>query len=238
MTVAGRFKAPSASLTSVAVIASEADLAKAARLRRPPDFFELRLDALHPRVLAQDDGISALPAPCLVTARDPREGGLGNLGPAIRRDLLLKFLPRAAYVDVELRSATVMRPVFEAAKARRVKRIISVHALRHAPAFEEMAAWADAAHKLAPEVFKIAVRTDTTPELDRLIAFFEQAKERLRVSAMGIGKLGRRSRIELARRGSALTYVHLGTAQSAGQLSLRDWRRLIGSEVVPSSRSP
>jgi 3-dehydroquinate dehydratase len=43
---------------------------------------------------------------------------------------------------------------------------------------------------------------------------------------MGIGKLGRRSRLELARRGCLLNYAHLGSPAAPGQLSLRDLRRL------------
>ena len=42
---------------------------------------------------------------------------------------------------------------------------------------------------------------------------------------MGIGELGRRTRLELLRRGSVLNYAHLGRARIAGQPSLRDIRR-------------
>jgi 3-dehydroquinate dehydratase len=45
---------------------------------------------------------------------------------------------------------------------------------------------------------------------------------------MGIGQLGRASRLELARRGSILNYVHLGSRASAGQLSIEQWRRFAG----------
>jgi 3-dehydroquinate dehydratase type I len=234
MTVVQRFKAPSAVCRSVAVIASETDLARATKLRRLPDLFELRLDALPSRFAVDDEKLSGLNVPYIVTARAPGEGGLRNLRTAERRELLLKFLPVAAYVDVELRSATKMRPVLEEAQNRGVKRILSVHAFHAAPSAEEMNRWADRARPHSPDVFKIAVRTDTTEELERLLAFFERSRQHLAISAMGIGKLGRRSRIELARRGSALSYAHLGTGQVAGQLSWRDLRRLVGTEVAPS----
>jgi 3-dehydroquinate dehydratase type I len=237
MTVAQRFKAPSARSKSVAVIACAADLTKAARLRRRPDLFELRLDALY-RVLSPHDArIGALAVPYIVTARDPREGGVGDLGATERRNLLLTFLPAATYVDVELRSARTMLPVLQEAARRDVKRIISVHSFDRAIALEQMHAWAETARKLSADVFKIAVRTDSIAELDRLLTFFAEAKHQLPISAMGVGKLGRRSRIELARRGSAFTYVHLGHAQADGQLSWRDLRRLTGTEVAPSSAS-
>jgi 3-dehydroquinate dehydratase type I len=234
MTVPRRFKVPSAEPRSVAVVASEADLLSALRLRRTPGAFELRLDALERVVSADDPRLGRLAAPLIIAARHPAEGGIGNLSASARRQLLRATLPRAAYVDVELRSAQALRTVLQSAAARRVRRIISVHALERAPLLAQMQRWLDAARALTPAIFKIAVRADTPAELERLLQFFELAKRVLPVSAMGIGKLGRRSRIELARRGSVLNYAHLGTPAIAGQLSLAEVRRLVASEVAPS----
>jgi 3-dehydroquinate dehydratase-1 len=235
MTVPRRFKVPSAKPRSVGVVASEADLARAATLRRVPDAFELRLDALHGVLSPSDPRIARLAAPIVITARHPAEGGCGSLRAPARQKLLTAFLAHAAFVDVELRSATALRSVLQGAAERRVKRIMSVHALDDAPSLKQMCRWFDAACALAADVFKVAVRVDTPAELERLIEFFEPKKQVLPISAMGIGKLGRRSRIELARRGSALVYAHLGTANVPGQLSLQDVRRLLGAEVAPSS---
>lgn len=234
MTVLRRFKAPSAMPLSVAVIASEDDLARALRLRCPPDLFELRLDALGAACRADDERFRRLAAPCVVTARHPAEGGFGNPGVADRRNLLLRFLPLAVRVDVELRSVANMRVVLEAAKARRIERIISVHAFEAGATVGQMRSWARAAKRAGADVFKLAVRVDKPAEMAALIEFFESEKPRIPISAMGIGKLGRRSRIELARRGSALLYAHLGIASVEGQLSLAELRRLL-AEVAPSS---
>src|ERR1700730_11973170 len=89
----------------VAVIASSADLDAAIAMKRQPDLFELRLDSLFPITSQFEKKISRLRAPLIITARDPREGGIGKLSFEKRSELLLEFLPRARYVDVELRSA-------------------------------------------------------------------------------------------------------------------------------------
>src|SRR5438067_2208010 len=94
---------------------------RAVRMRKPPDLFELRLDRLI------NSAIGPLPAPLIITARDPREGGANNLSAARRRALLLEFLPRAAYVDVELRAARALRSVLEAASENKVRTILSFH---------------------------------------------------------------------------------------------------------------
>jgi len=46
-------------------------------------------------------------------------------------------------------------------------------------------------------------------------------------AAMGVGRLGRISRIEFARHRSALNYGHLGKPQAEGQLSITQLRRVL-----------
>jgi 3-dehydroquinate dehydratase-1 len=89
----------------VGVIFTQADLRRAIQMRNPPDLFELRLDALFARSDEVMTAIGNLRAPLIITARHPREGGSNQLGARERRALLLRFLPHAAYVDIELRSA-------------------------------------------------------------------------------------------------------------------------------------
>jgi 3-dehydroquinate dehydratase len=86
---------------------------------------------------------------------------------------------------------------------------------------------ANAAAAAGADLFKIATRTDTPDELERLLSFFDSNIERLAISAMGMGKLGRVSRRLLAARGSALNYAHLGCSGAEGQFSLAEMRRLL-----------
>jgi 3-dehydroquinate dehydratase-1 len=203
----------------VGVIFSGADLARARRMRRPPDLFELRLD----RLLATE--IPQLPAPLIITARDPREGGANNLSPARRRALLLPFLPRAKYVDVELRSARPLQSVLRAAARNQVATIISFHDFEATPSAARLDEITSRARSLGAAIVKVATRIDTPAQLDRLLDFFDRQRRAADVVAMGIGKLGRVSRVELARRGCLLNYAHLGSPAAAGQLSIQDLRR-------------
>lgn len=205
----------------VGVISSLEDLRRAVRLRRPPDFFELRLDAL----VRHLDEIEAVefPAPLILTARHPREGGANNLALRARRDLLLRFLPRAHTIDLELRSARAFPSILEWARARNIRRIISFHNLQTTPAVFRLQEKARGAQKFGADIFKVATRTDTTAQLNRLLDFYDSAS--MPVSAMGLGRLGRAARRELMRRGSTLNYVHLGRSGIAGQPSLLEIRR-------------
>ncbi len=155
-----------------------------------------------------------LSAPLIITARHPAEGGLNNLSASRRRALLQRFLPRSACVDVELRSAAQLRPILAAAGERKIKRIISVHDFHRAPSADRLDQWARDAESLGADIFKIVTRTETAEELAELVKFFQRTRSRMKVSAMGVGKFGRASRIYFAAHGSALNYVHLGNSQS------------------------
>ena len=227
MTGARSVKAETAGQSLVGVIASSGDLNRAARLRRPPDLFELRLDALHPLEPAAAVAIATLPRPFIITARHPWEGGCNNLPAAERRRLFLDFLPQAASVDVELRSVASFRSILDQAREQGKKRILSFHDLRQTPSARVLDSVAHRAQVLSADILKIATRTDTPNDLARLLTFFARWENEIPLSVMGIGKLGRESRVALLRRGSVLNYVHLGAARIAGQLSLAQARREI-----------
>ncbi len=209
----------------VGVIFSRADLQRAFRMRKVPDLFELRLDRLTKCFADANAAIERLRAPLIITARHPREGGANHLSGRRRGALLLQFLPRAAFVDVELRSARPLEFVLQSAAAQNVRTIVSFHDFEKTPSGPRLDKIASEARSLGADIVKIATRTDTPTQLDRLLDFFNRQRGASAVAVMGMGKLGRVSRLELARRGCPLNYAHLGSSAAAGQLSVRDLRR-------------
>ena len=209
----------------VGVIASRADLERAVRMRRPPDLFELRLDCLAGMADQVESALPKLRRPLIITARDPCEGGGNNLRLPQRRDLLARFLNHADYVDVELCSASALRPLFDLAKKKRVRRIISFHNFKSTPNARTMAIKAREARSHGADIFKVATRTDTPIELGRLMEFAANNRLDLSLAVMGIGKLGAISRVLLARAGSVLIYASLRAPTDVeGQLSLEQLR--------------
>ena len=209
----------------VGVIFSRADLRRAVRMANPPDLFEVRLDALIDRLDETKTAIEKLRRPLIMTARHPREGGENKLSLRERRALLLQFMPDAAYVDIELRSAPALTGIWDEARARGIRRIISFHDLAGTPGRAELDRIAGAAQSLGADVLKIATLTDSHLQCGRLLEFFVERSSQLPIAAMGIGRLGRIARRELIRRGSILNYARLGRASVAGQPSLSEIRR-------------
>ncbi len=56
--------------------------------------------------------------PLILTVRHPGEGGAGSLDLERRRELFERFLPHAALVDVELRSAVELEGVLASAHSK------------------------------------------------------------------------------------------------------------------------
>jgi len=211
----------------VGVIASRADLDRAVRMRRRPDLFELRLDRLASVVDRVENLIPKLCKPLIITARHPSEGGAGKLGLRHRRDLLARFFDHANYIDVELRSAHALQPLFKSAENKNIGRIISFHSFKSTPSVRILAAKAREAKSCGADIFKVATRTDTPIELGRLLEFMANNRLNLALAVMGMGKLGAISRVVLARAGSALIYASMGKRSGVeGQLSLEQLRAL------------
>lgn len=211
----------------VGVIFSRADLHRALRMRRPPELFELRLDRLFNAIEDASAALEQLPAPFIITARHPREGGANHLSSAQRRAVLIQFMPHATYLDVELRSADALQRVLQSAAANHIRKIVSFHDFAKTPPASRLDRIASQARSLGAHIIKVATRTDTRPELDRLLAFYERQHGSTPIVAMGIGKLGRASRLELARRGCLFNYAHLGSPAAPGQLSVPELRRAL-----------
>ncbi len=209
----------------VGVIFSAADLERATRMRKPPDLFELRLDALLPIITEVENAMAALRAPLIITARHPAEGGANDLPVGRRRKLLHQLLPHARFVDVELRSCRALDSILQAAHRQDVRRIISVHDLDRSPQRDRLEDQLAAAARFAPDVFKIVLRTETEAETQRLLAFFDEARRAQPIAAMGIGRCGRRARLALLRRGSVLNYGYISRPQLAGQPSVATLQR-------------
>src|SRR6188472_1690768 len=211
----------------VVVIASGADLERALRMRRLPDLFELRLDHLADMADDMEKMLSRLRTPLIITARDPHEGGANKLRLRQRRDLLLRFLNHAAYIDVELRSAHALQLLLASAKTQKVQRIVSFHDFKSTPSARTLAEKARQARSHGADIFKVATRTDAPMQLGRLLEFMTGSPLNLSLAVMGIGKLGAISRVLLAHAGSVLIYASItGVSDVEGQLSLEQLRAL------------
>lgn len=212
---------------TVATAHTVAGLREAVRLpARAADFVEVRLDCLASHGSLLDSVLPDVRIPVLITARHLAEGGAGELTTRERRALLEKYLPRASAVDVELRSSVAMRPVLDSAAARGIPCVVSHHDFRRTPPLARLRAVVRDARKAGAGVVKVATQLRHAGDLAVLL-ILQTMEGRRGLATMGMGPLGRVSRLALAAAGSRLNYGYLDRPQVPGQWPARRLRELI-----------
>ena len=213
----------------VAPLSNDGDLGCLPRIdiSRHCDLLELRLDGLCQNLEAIAPAIGGLPCPILATARHPDEGGENQLSVAQRSDLLTRFTPLVAWMDVELRSITELSPVVEAARASGVGIVLSFHDFEACPPIELLREKIATALEANADIVKLAVRMETHAELFGVVQLIEEFPE-AQLSLMGMGPLGKLSRLVLAKAGSVLNYGYLDQPNAPGQWPAAQLKALIG----------
>ena len=187
------------------------------------DAVEVRVDALpRPPTVQQ---VAALSLPAILTVRRLEEGGARPISEEERVAHYLALLPAAAAVDIEVRSARRLRKVIEVARTERKALIFSFHDFETTPSLAKLRRLSARARRAGAAVVKIAVKTETPAEVARLLLLLEETSEPLAV--MGMGALGRASRLLFAQAGSALNYGWLDKPQVAGQWSAKEFLKFL-----------
>lgn len=213
----------------VATVHCAEDLAflKTQPLQEAADLLEFRLDSLRDDTVPLEDALAKAPLPSIITARHPAEGGEGALRIKARRKLLEDAFPHASAVDLELRSLPEGATDLAAAVKESGKLLIlSAHDFEATPSIDQLRDTIETAADAGADIAKVATRINAPADLATLL---QLASDPLPValSIMGMGPLGRVSRLLLAQCGSLLNYGYLTKENAPGQLSARRLKELL-----------
>ena len=162
----------------------------------------------------------------LFTARHPAEGGIGDLDETTRFDLLRRFLPLANLIDIEVQSLEAAGKLVQEAQDSGTQVIASFHNFEETPTIQEVAAAVSKTIELGADIAKIAAFLDEMPKMFELVAMLQASN--LPMSVMGMGPLGKLSRLVFAKGGSVLNYGFLQTPNAPGQWRATELKRLLG----------
>ena len=187
------------------------------------DAVEVRVDAL-PHLSIASRGRRASGASnshCASPGRRRREADHEEEQLALYRGLV----PAVAAVDIEVRATKRLLPVLETVRSEKKALIISFHDFESTPSLARLRALSARARSEGADIVKIAAKTETPAEVARLLVLLQEAPGPLAV--MGMGALGRASRLLFAKAGSALNYGWLDRSQVPGQWSAKEFRELL-----------
>lgn len=190
------------------------------------DVVEIRIDALSEHLLDVERALRKIEIPLLITVRHPAEGGIGGLSVSRRRELIERFFPFAAFVDIELRSTEDFAAEIEEIRAWGTKIVVSDHHFRSTPTLAQMIARERRAFRAGADIFKLACLAPGAKELTRLVEFAGRPVQKAR-AVMGMGKFGQVSRLALAQAGSVLNYGYLDRPNAPGQWEARELKALV-----------
>ena len=211
----------------VAAVHSPESLREALRLRPGMvDLLELRVDHFAADPMPLLHAAPKLAAPLIVTVRHPAEGGENALSAARRRELYERFLPFAACIDVELRSAKTLAGTLAAARSAGICVILSAHNFRATPPAVRLRELTRRSATAGADICKIATRADSSAALHRLLGLFVRPSP-VPLAVMAMGRFGKVSRLLFAQAGSVLNYGYLAKANASGQWPATQLRTLL-----------
>ncbi len=189
------------------------------------DAVEVRVDSL-PQPPSPEE-ILAIPCPVIVTVRDAAEGGYRNLPIAVREALYLELLPAAAAIDIEAANLRHFSSVIASARSQKIAVIASFHDFEKTPAPGALVRIAKRAVAEGATCVKFATTPRSPADLAGMLTLFEKID--VPVAMMGMGPLGKLSRLLFSRCGSCLNYAWLGSPQVAGQWSVPQFHKAFAS---------
>ncbi len=187
------------------------------------DAAEVRVDLL-PKLPSRTE-LTQVTCPIILTVRRQDEGGGRDWSDEERRALYLRYLPKAAALDLELRSLTSLADVVKAAQAKRRVVIASYHDFEKTPSLRVLRRVEAEGRDAGVSIVKIATKTERPSDVARLLELLDAASGPL--SVMGMGHLGRASRLLFAKAGSVLNYGWLDKPQVPGQWSAQEFGELL-----------
>lgn len=194
------------------------------------DFLEIRLDLL-PLALPRRE-LTGLPLPLLLTPRSASEGGSRPWSDAARLEHLTRFLPVTALVDWEWEAFAAARDLPARLHDQGIGLVASLHDFSGTPPLSELLRARDHAFAAGADIFKVASTLHRVRDLNTLLSFQERSTA-LPVASMGMGPLGRASRLLCAALGSVLNYGWLDRPQVPGQFPARLLRARIREVLAP-----
>lgn len=210
----------------ICTILSEADLAKtralAAKVEKDSTFFELRADFLsnlNEELIYSLKKILKLPT--IFTLRDIKNGGQFTGSNAEKLNFYRQAVDASyEYLDLELDS-----PLTDVFDRKKSKLIVSYHNFSATPSLAKLRSVIVQAQSKNPDMIKIATFVNQATDLQVLAKLLLDHQVPKQLIVVGMGELGKPSRVLFPYLGSFLTYAVFNNKIASGQLSLSEMKK-------------
>lgn len=191
------------------------------------DILELRIDMFKnhsPQYIEQKFNSikTRFDKPTIATIRNNvEEGGHLKIDDTHKYELLKFVTPFSDAVDIEIKSGELIEKVVSLCKSLNKPIIGSYHNFNETPDIGYLDDIASKAKQYGVDIVKIAVKANTKDDIARLVSFTIKNKK-IGLVTISLGNIGLISRIFNPIIGSLMTYGHLGSPSTPGQISALD----------------
>ena len=189
---------------------------------KPIDIIELRIDKfesydtnyiLEKAKLVKDYGFTLLS-----TVRSKEEGG-AELSDEERLNIFQEVIPVSDIVDVELLSESINREVIDIVKKEGKLSLVSYHDFEKTPSEEEIQSIIDKGASLSADIIKYAFSVKSSEDVGRILSVTYRNRDKNLV-AIGMGELGKLTRVAGFFFGSLISYTFIGKSFAPGQIEV------------------
>ncbi len=189
------------------------------------DIIELRVDMFEDRSIEKIKSmlreIKARDLMSILTIRAKWEGGATEIDDTEREKIIRECIDLVDYVDIELSSHDLIEKMRELIKEKGKNLIISYHDFEKTPADEVIKSIIDKSFKYGADIAKYAFYTTTHEDVGRLLTItYDYYKRGKKLIAIGMGELGKITRVAGYFFGSIITYTFIGSSVAPGQISI------------------
>jgi len=153
----------------------------------------------------------------------------GHPFPAWWQPVHWRALTHAAMIDVEWNPKYPWREIVANVKKANLALMISHHDYKETPTDKALVRIAKAAYAKKADIVKIATRTQSEADIQRLLELNAAFAPKRWMTVMGMGPLGALSRLAAPVFKACLLYGFIGTPTASGQLPFRDLQERIRS---------
>ena len=186
------------------------------------DIIELRIDQFKDRninyILDKVSYIKQLELGIIATVRSAKEGGT-HISDYERERIFKAVAPEVDIIDIELSSETLREKVIKIAKENNALALVSYHDFEKTPSEEEIQKVIDKSVSIGADIVKYAFKVKSKEDVSRIMCITAKNKDK-KLVAIGMGELGRITRVAGFFFGSVITYSHIGVAFAPGQIEI------------------
>ncbi|NPA13353.1 MAG: type I 3-dehydroquinate dehydratase [Aquificae bacterium] len=183
------------------------------------DMVELRIDQFEdlsiPYIMEKAKQVKDSGLKLLSTVRCKGEGG-ADIPDEKRLEIFSKVSKVSDVIDIELKSE-INREVVGIAKSNDAQALVSYHDFEKTPEEEEIQQIIDEAYYLGADIIKYAFKVNNHDDVARILCITNKNKGR-KLVAIGMGELGKLTRVAGYFFGSIFTYTYIGKSFAPGQI--------------------